>query len=275
MVPAFLLMIREGLEASLIVGILAAYLVRIGRRDALPRVWAGVLAALGLSIVVGLLIVLTIGNLPGVVQETTEGLAGLLAVAVLTWMLFWMRRQGRALKGELEHDVDVALTAGSTAALVGLAFVAVAREGLETVLFFVAVISSAGAGLPTFVGALVGLAIAVGIGGAIFLGGIRVNLRRFFTVTGTVLIFVAAGLVAFSIHEFGEGGLIANSGTAFNFGGVLPETDALGSLLAGLFGYRSKPTPLELIGYLAYLIPVLALFVADGRVPFRRQPAAA
>jgi high-affinity iron transporter len=275
LVPAFLLMLREGLEAALIVGILAAYLVKIGRRDALPRVWAGVLAALGLSVAVGLIIVITIGDLPGVIRETTEGLAGLLAVAVLTWMLFWMRRQGRALKGELEHDVDVALTAGSTAALVGLAFVAVAREGIETVLFLVAVISSAGAGLPVFGGALVGLAIAIAIGAAIFLGGIRINLRRFFTLTGTVLIFVAAGLVAFSIHEFGEAGVIANTGTAFNVGGVLSETTPIGSVLAGLFGYRSAPTPLELIGYLAYLVPVLTLFILDGRMPFRRQPVTA
>ena len=275
MVPAFLLMLREGLEAALIVGILGAYLVKIGRQDALPKIWAGVLAALGLSLAVGLVIVITIGDLPRIVQDTAEGLAGLLAVAVLTWMLFWMRRQGRALKGELEHNLDVALTDGSTAALVGLAFIAVLREGIETVLFLAAIVSSAGTGPSVLIGALLGLAIAVGIGVAIFVGGVRVNLRRFFTVTGTVLIFVAAGLVAFSIHEFGEAGLISNTGTAFNIGSVLPETNPLGSVLAGLFGYRSAPTPLELIGYVAYLIPVLALFVLDGRMPSRRLPATA
>jgi high-affinity iron transporter len=275
LVPTFLLMLREGLEAALIVGILAAYLVKIGRRDALPKVWAGVLVALGLSVAIGLAVVITIGDLPGLIQDTAEGVAGLLAVAVLTWMLFWMRRQGRALKGELEHDIDVALTGGSTAALVGLAFVAVIREGIETVLFLVAVISSAGTGWPVFAGALVGLAIAVGIGVAIFVGGIRINLRRFFTLTGTVLIFVAAGLVAFSIHEFGEAGVLPSSGPAFNVGGILSETTPLGSVLAGLFGYRSAPTPLEVVGYLVYLVPVLALFIFDGRLPFRRQPATA
>ena len=273
MVPTFLLMLREGLEAALIVAILAAYLVRIGRRDALPKVWWGVVSALGLSIAVGLVLVVTIGQLPAIVQETVEGLAGLLAVGVLTWMLFWMRRQGRALKGELERDVHVALAGGSTAAIVSLAFIAVAREGLETVLFLVAIISSAGAGLPTAAGALAGLAMAVAIGGAIFLGGIRINLRRFFTVTGTMLIFVAAGLVAFGIHEFGEGGLISNQGVAFNIGAVLPETGPLGTLLAGLFGYRSSPTPLELVAYLAYLAPVLVLFIFDERLLFRRHPA--
>jgi len=275
MIPTFLLMLREGLEAALIVGVLAAYLVRIGRRDALPKVWAGVGSALALSVAVGLLLVVTIGQLPAAVQETVEGLSGLLAVAVLTWMLFWMRRQGRLLKGELEQGLHVALSAGSTTAIVGLAFIAVAREGLETVLFLVAVISSAGAGLATATGALAGLAMAVAIGGAIFLGGIRANLRWFFTVTGTMLIFVAAGLVSFSIHEFGESGLIANTGVAFNLGAVLPETGPLGSVLAGLFGYRSSPTPLELIGYLAYLGPVLALFVFDERLPMRRGRAAA
>jgi high-affinity iron transporter len=275
LVPAFLLMLREGLEAALIVGILAAYLVKIGRRDALPKVGAGILAALGLSVGLGLVVVITIGELPGVIQDTAEGLAGLLAVGVLTWMLFWMRRQGRALKGELEHEVDIALTGGSTAALVGLAFVAVAREGIETVLFLVAVISSAGAGWPVFTGSLAGLAIAVAIGGAIFIGGIRVNLRRFFTVTGTVLIFVAAGLVAFSIHELDEAGVIPSTVRAFNAGGLLDETSPLGSVLAGLFGYRSAPTVLEVIGYLAYVVPVLTLFIVDGRVPFRRQPVTA
>ena len=275
MVPVFLLMLREGLEAALIVAILAAYLVRIGRRDALPKVWLGVGSALGLSIAVGLVLAVTIGQLPAIVQETVEGMSGLLAVGVLTWMLFWMRRQGRALKSGLERDLHVALSGGSTAAIAGLAFIAVAREGLEAVLFLVAIISSAGAGLPALAGALAGLAMAVAIGGAIFLGGLRINLRRFFTVTGTMLIFVAAGLVSFSIHEFGESGLIANRGAAFNVGAVLPETGPLGSLLAGLFGYRSSPTPLELGGYLAYLVPVLVLFIFDERLRFRRPSAAA
>src|SRR5689334_14134198 len=122
MLATFFLMLREGLEAALIVGILSAYLVKIGRRDALPKIIAGVAAAIGLAIALGLLITLTIERLPPLVQDTLEGIAALLAVAILTWMLFWMRRQGRAIKGELEHDVDLALSTGSTRALVGLAF---------------------------------------------------------------------------------------------------------------------------------------------------------
>jgi len=272
MAATFFLMLREGLEAALIVGIIAAYLVKIGRKDELPKVWAGVGAALGLSVAAGIVIVSTIGKLPLVVQETLEGVAGLIAVAVLTWMLFWMRRQGRAMKGELERGVQAALTAGGTMALVGLAFVAVIREGLETTLFVLALIPSLGTSPTVLLGGVLGLAVAVGVGWAIFVGGRRVDLRKFFTITGVVLIFVAAGLVAFSIAEFGEAGLIANAGTGFDLNGVFPDSSPLGNVLRGLFGYRSKPTPLEVFGYFAYLIPVLLLFTLDRPVIRRERP---
>ena len=275
MTAAFFLMLREGLEAALIVGIIAAYLVKIGRRDQLGKVWIGVGAAIVLSISAGIVVVGTVRSLPLVVQETFEGLAGLTAVAVLTWMIFWMRRHGRAIKGELERGVDTALAAGGALALAGLAFVAVLREGLETVLFLLAILASAGAGLPTFLGALVGLVVAVAIGWGIFAAGVRIDLRRFFTITGVVLVFVSAGLVAFAIHEFGEAGLITNTGTAFSLGGVLPETSPLGSVLAGLFGYRSEPTPLELAGYLVYLVPVLVAFLFGDRITRLTRPSAA
>jgi high-affinity iron transporter len=267
MTAAFFLMLREGLEAALIVGIIAAYLVKLGRRDALPRIWLGVAAAVGLSVAVGAIVSLTVGQLPLVVQETIEGLAAVLAVIVLTWMLFWMRRQGRAMKGELEQGVDIALAAGSTGALAGLAFVSVAREGLETVLFLFAIGASAGDVVGLFFASIAGLATAVVIGWAIFRMGVRVDLRRFFTITGVVLIFVSAGLVAFAIAEFTEAGLLPVTATVFSLGPVLPESSPLGSVLAGLFGYRSAPTVLELIGYFAYLIPVLLLFVMGPRKP--------
>src|SRR5262245_28125200 len=271
MLATFFLMLREGLEAALIVGIVAAYLAKIGRRAAVPKVALGVAAAVALSVGIGVVVTLTIERLPALVQDGLEGLAAILAVAVLTWMLFWMRRQGRALKGELEHDVDLAISQGSTMALVGLAFVAVIREGVETVLFLIPILQFNGTGVDTVAGGLLGLVIAAGVGWAIFVAGVRVNLRRFFTVTGTVLIFVSAGLVAFAIAEFGDAGLIANAGTAFDLNGVLPDGGAIGSVLRGLFGYRSAPTPLELIGYVAYLVPVLVLFIADR--PLIRRPA--
>jgi high-affinity iron transporter len=263
---AFFLLLREGLEATLIVGIIGAYLVKIGRRDALRSVGVGVAGALVLSAIVGLVVTLTVGRLPVVVQEGLEGVAGLFAVAVLTWMLFWMRRQGRAMKGDLEQGVDLALAQGSVTALAGLAFAAVARESLETILFLFAIGSqTADLITSTLVGAAAGLAVAIAIGYAIFRLGVRVDLRRFFTWTGIVLIFVSAGLVAFAIHAFGEAGLIVNQGVVFDLRGVLPESSPLGSVLAGLLGYRSAPTLLELIGYGVYLVPVLVLFVWGGR----------
>ncbi len=271
MTAAFFLMLREGLEAALIVGIIAAYLVRIGRRDALPRIAVGVGAAIGLSVAAGLIVVLTVGQLPLAIRATVEGIASIIAVAVLTWMLFWMRRQGRAIKGELEHGVDAALTAGSTTALVGLAFVAVIREGLETVLFLFAIGASSGAIVSLLVASIAGLLVAVSIGWAIFALGVRVDLRRFFTGTGIVLIFVSAGLVAYGIAEFTETGLLPTTPTAFDLSGSLPVSSPIGSLLAGLFGYRAAPTVLELFGYLAYLVPVLVLFL--GR-PRRTKPVA-
>jgi high-affinity iron transporter len=275
MTAAFFIALREGLEAALIVGIVAAYLVRVDRRDALPGVWAGVAAAIGLSIAVGVAVVATVGRLPLALQEGIEGFAAVIAVAVLGWMLFWMRRQGRAIKGSLERGVDLALATGSTGALVGLAFVAVAREGLETVLFLFAIGTSSGPAVSTLVAALAGLAVATAIGWAIFAAGVRIDLRRFFSVTGIVLIFVSAGLLSFAVHEFGEAGLISNTGAAFDLGAVLPVSSPLGALLAGLFGYRSAPTQLEVIVYLAYLVPVLYLFVWGGRTRVPGPAAAA
>ena len=274
MIPAFLITLREGLEAALIVGIVAAYLVRVDRRDALPKVWIGVFAAVGLSIVAGVAVIATIGRLPLIVQETAEGVAAVLAVVVLTWMLFWMRRQGRAMKGDLEHGVDLALANGSVLALAGLAFVSVAREGLETVLFMSAVVSATGVGPGPAIGAVAGLALAVVVGWAFFVAGVRIDLRRFFSITGTLLIFVAAGLCGFAVHEFGEAGLIPNSGAVFDLSGVLPESSPLGTVLAGLFGYRAVPTPLELVAYFGYLIPVIVLFVAGDRRATPRQDRA-
>jgi high-affinity iron transporter len=274
-VPAFLIMLREGLEAALIVGIVAAYLVKSGRRDGLPAVAIGVAAAVALSVGVAVIANATIGELPFVVQELIGGIATLIAVAVLTWMLFWMRRQGRHLKGELERGVDHALVGGSILALAGLAFVAVAREGLETVLFLSVVFSASAPGPEPAIGALLGLAVAVGIGVAIFWGGVRVDLRRFFLVTAVVLMFVAAGLCAYAVHEFGEAGVIANSGRVFDLSGVLPESSPLGALLAGLFGYRPSPTPLEVAAYFAYLVPVIAIYVWTDRPRQATRPVTA
>ena len=229
-----------------------------------------------MSVIAGIAVFTTIGQLPSGVQEVIEGVAALLAVVVLTWMLFWMRRQGRAMKGELERGVDLALAGGSVFALASLAFVSVAREGLETVLFMSAILSSAGGGVLPLIGAVAGLAFAVAIGYAFFALGVRVDLRRFFNLTGVLLIFVAAGLCAFAVGEFAEAGYFANAGATWDLGGLIPDDSPLGSVLAGLFGYRAAPTPLEVIAYLGYLVPVLALFLGGDlrrRLPRRRREA--
>lgn len=270
MTAAFFVTLREGLEAALIVGIIVAYLVKTGHRDATRLVAIGVAAALGLSLVLGVIVAFTVGRMPLVVQETFEGLAAIFAVVVLTWMLFWMRRQGRAMKGELEASVDSALSRGSTYALVGLAFMAVLREGLETVLFLLAVLGSSGDTVMALAWAVFGLVVAVGIGWAIFAMGIRVNLRHFFTVTGFVLIFVAAGLCAYAVHELTGAGWLPITPVAFDLSGILPERGPIGSVLAGLLGYRSAPTWSELAAYLGYLIPVLVLFLAPSIRPAAR-----
>jgi high-affinity iron transporter len=208
------------------------------------------------------------------VQATVEGLGAAIAVVVLTWMLFWMRRQGRALKGDLERNVASAVARGSAIALVAMSFLAVAREGFETVLFLLAVLGARGDTVPALLSALAGIAVAAAIGWAIFAMGIRVNLRRFFTVTGVLLIFVAAGLVSYAIAELTEAGLLPVTPIAFDVSPVLPETSPLGSVLAGLVGYRASPSVLQAAGYLLYLVPVLILFLGDGLLPVRRRQAA-
>jgi high-affinity iron transporter len=271
----FFITLREGLEAALIVGIITAYLVKVGRRDLLRPVALGVLLAVALCVGLGIGVVATVGRLPLPVQATIEGLGAAIAVVVVTWMLFWMRRQGRSLKGELEGNLAAVIASGTALALVGMAFLAVIREGLETVLFLLAVLTSRGDTAGAFLGGLAGLAAAVAMGWAIFAMGVRVDLGRFFTWTGVVLIFVAGGLVMYAVAEFTEAGLLPASPTAFDIGATLPDNSPLGSVLAGLFGYRSSPSVLQVVSYLAYVVPVLTLFAFDGRWQLRRQPASA
>lgn len=267
--------LREGVEAALIVAIILAYLVKTGNARYARQIWVGAGAAIVLSLAVGIGLFATVGGFEEPYEQIFEGITMLVAAAVVTWMLFWMRRQGRHLKGELEQGIDQALIGGSLLGLAGVAFVSVAREGLETVLFLSVVFSAAAPGPEPAIGAVLGLAVAVGIGIAIFAFGVRVDLRRFFQVTAVILIFVAAGLCAYAVHEFGEAGVIANSGTVFDISDVLPESSPLGAVLAGLFGYRSAPTPLEVVAYFAYLIPVVTIYLVTDRPRQAPRPATA
>lgn len=266
---AFLITLREGIEAALVISIILAYLNTTGRRDRHGTVWAGGGVALIVSLISGAVIFSTAGALSEGAEEAFEGIASLAAVGVLTWMIFWMRRQARFIKGELQERVDLALASGSAIALPALAFVVVVREGLETVLFLFSAIRTTTAGPVAlgYVGAALGLATAGVLGYLVYRGGIRLNLRTFFKVTGALILVVAAGLLAGGIHELQEVGWIVGQGrAAFDVSGALPDESGLGAFLKAMFGYRAHPSWLELVSWVTYLAVTGFLF-------FRPQPA--
>ncbi len=268
MVAPLVIMLREGIEAALIVAIVAAYLKRTGREALLPAVWAGVLAAVALCLVLGLTLTWLSAELPTRVQELFEAVVPATAAGVLTWMLFWMCHAGRTLQRELQGRVERAASAGQTwsLALVGTAFLAVSREGLESVLFLLAVFQQS-RGIEAPLGAALGLALAVAFGVGLYRGG-RLDLARFFRWTGLFLIFVSAGLLATALHELHEAGLWnALLEQAYDTSGILRETSPLGAVLRGLFGYSASPTIGEAVVYWAYLGPILFLFLRGERLP--------
>jgi high-affinity iron transporter len=273
MTASFLFALRDGLESALIIGLVAAYLTKIQRRDVLGQVLIGAAAAGILCLLLGGAAVLILGELPEVVKATFEGSVAVIAIVLLTWMLFWMRRQGRRMKGELESEVDVALARGTAWGLVAMAFLAVLREGLELTLGVLPLITASSNGLIVFLATLLGLAAAAAVGWAIFRMGVRINLGRFFNITGVILIFVAGGLAMLAAHEFHEAGFLPEGPVLFDLSGSLPTSGILGALLAGLIGYQEAPTLVQGIAYVAYVVPVLSLFLWGDRF-FRRQPAA-
>ncbi|HEY2206503.1 MAG TPA: iron uptake transporter permease EfeU [Pseudonocardia sp.] len=269
MLPTFVIGLREGLEASLIVGIVAGFLARQGRRDALRQVWIGVAAAVVICIAVGVGLEVLSADLPQAEQEGLETVIGLFAVAMVSYMVVWMRRHSRDLKGQLEGAAGDALARGSAAALVVMAFLAVLREGFETAVFLLAAFqASSNAALAGF-GALLGIVLAVLLGYAIYRGGVKINMSRFFRITGVVLVVVAAGLVMSAFHTAHEAGWV-------NFGQervadlswlVLPGTP-VSSLVTGVLGIQPYPVTVEVVAYLVYLVPMLAYLLW----PQRRAP---
>jgi high-affinity iron transporter len=264
--------LREGVEAALIVAIICAYLARTGQRQQFGRVFTGAAAAIGLSAVLGIVLFVSVGELPAPYEQLFEAATLLTAAAVVTWMLFWMRRQARTVKGELQAAVDRALAQGSVTALTALAFVAIIREGLETSLFLVGQASSADQGaIWVLIGALIGLAIAALLGVGFYHGSRRINLATFFRWTGVALIFIAAGLLSSAIHELIEIGVIQfGTQTLFDLSAVLPhEQDAgniLGQFLRALFGYTATPEATTFFAWLAYIVVVLTLFLRPTKV---------
>ena len=267
MFAAYLIMLREGVEATLIVGIVASYLKQSGRAHWLPMVWIGVGAAVAVCLAVGFALVSANHEFPQREQELFEGLVALLATGILTSMVFWMKKAARSIKAHLHDSIDNALRPGDRQglALIGMVFFAVGREGLESLFFLLAIIQqSEGWSVP--LGAALGLASAVGVGFAIYYGGVELNLRRFFLWTGAFIIFVAAGLLAGAVRAFHEAGLWNGlQNTAFDLSSFLPQDSLVGTLLSSVLGYQDAPTVGEVLVYCAFLVPTLILFFSSAQ----------
>lgn len=270
---SFVIALREGIEAALIVSIVLAYLRQLGATDRGRLVWWGAILAVVLSVGVGTAIFVAGAEFEGTAEQIFEGLVTLAAVGVLTWMIFWMRRQGARIKSDLQGKVDTALVHGGLA-LAGLAFFAVLREGIETALFLYAAAKGTAvegtnvAPAAQVLGAILGLALAVFLGAMLYRGGIRMNLRSFFRVTGLLLIVVAAGLFAFALHELQEAGwLPILESHAFDISASLPDDSGVGAILRGLLGYHADPTWLEVLGWAGYLVTVGGFFLRTPKPP--------
>ena len=261
--------LREGVEAALIVAIVLAYLARTGNARHASKVWLGTGLAVAVSLLAGLVIFNTVGTLQAPYEQAFEGATMLAAAAVVTWMLFWMRRQAMAMRGELQAAVDRVLTEGTALGLAVLAFTAVIREGIETALFLVGQATSAETNAPSLaVGAVAGLAIAVAIGYGIYRGSRRVDLRAFFRWTGIALVFIAAGLLSHAVHEFVEIGVITiGTATAFDISAILSHDDGIGAFLRAIVGYSARPEQVTLAVHLVYLVVVLGLYLRPVRPP--------
>ncbi|RZS90894.1 high-affinity iron transporter [Motilibacter rhizosphaerae] len=270
MLATFVIGLREGLEAALIVGLVAAFLRRNGRLDALRWVWAGVGAAAALCVAVAVALQVVSAELPQRAQEGLETVIGVVAVVAVTWMLLWMRTHARGLKGDLESAAGAALASGSVRALVGMAFLAVLREGLETAVFLLAAFNASGSPATAGTGALLGLAAATALGWGIYRGGVRIDVGRVFRVTGVVLAVVAAGLVVTALHTAHEAGwLLAGQAQALDLSWLVRPGTVLSSLLTGVLGLQPRPTVVEVVGWVAYLVPVL-LVITRPPTPQRR-----
>ena len=262
--------LREGVEAALIVSIILAYLAKTGNRAQFPKIYVGTGAAILTSALLGIVLFNTTGGLEEPYEQLFEGITMLVAAAVVTWMLFWMRRQARGVKGELQAAVDRVLDEGSAIGLAVLAFTAVIREGVETSLFLVGQANSAEAdAVFVLLGALIGLGIAALLGVGFYQGSRRLDLARFFRWTGILLIFIAAGLLSHAVHEFIEIGVITfGTQTLVDMSTVLPHEDNLvGEFLRALFGYTSTPEVTTFVVWITYLVVVLPLYLRPQRGP--------
>lgn len=259
----YLIGLREGLEASLVVCILIAYLVKTGRRDALKPIWSGIGVAIALALGFGCALEFGSQELTFEAQEALGGSLSIVAVGLVTWMVFWMRRTARHLKSELHGKLDAALAMG-TGALVATAFLAVGREGLETALFVWASVHAASDGTPRpLIGVALGLASAVLLGWLFYRGALKINLAKFFTWTGGMLVVVAAGVLAYGVHDLQEADWIPGlRDLAFDISDTIPPDSWYGTLLKGVLNFQPDPTVLQVTVWALYLVPTLAIFLA-------------
>jgi len=276
MLGNFLIGLREGLEAALVVSILVAYLVKTDRRHLLPRIWLGVALAAAVSLCFGALLTYGPRGLTFEAQEFIGGTLSIIAVGFVTWMIFWMARAARSLSGELRGQIDKAAE-GSGWSLVVVAMLAVGREGLETALFLWAATQAAtrGSGSTTtpLLGAALGIAVAIVLGYLIYRGAIRINLSRFFMWTGLFLIVVAAGVLAYGVHDLQEAGFLPGlHNLAFDVSEQIPPGSWYGTLLKGIFNFSPATTKLELAVWLLYLVPTMTIFLLKVRQRPRPAP---
>lgn len=259
----YLIGLREGLEASLVVCILIAYLVKTDRRDALRPIWIGIGVAVGLALGFGCLLEFGSQELTFEAQEALGGSLSIVAVGLVTWMVFWMRRTARHLKSELHGKLDAALQMG-TGALVATAFLAVGREGLETALFVWASVRASSDGTQgPLIGVLLGIVTAIVLGYLFYRGALRINLSKFFTWTGGMLVVVAAGVLAYGFHDLQEADILPGlTNKAFDISETIPPDSWYGTLLKGVFNFQPDPTILQITVWALYLVPTLAIFLA-------------
>ena len=265
---SFLITLREGLEIALVLAIIVAYLHKTGRGDRLGSVWAGSAAAAAVSVITGFIFYQVVGEFEGKWEQFIEGTLAFAAVAVLTWMIFWMRGNARGIKSELHGKIDAAID-GSGAALGAIAFVAVAREGFETVLFLLGAETSSSSGADVVIGGVLGLLVAAVLGYLFYLGSDRVDLRKFFNWTGLLLILFAAGLFAKGVHEFREFFEFEGTWYSSTVWEITSGPLAVGwtyDFLKGLFGWSSDPERVRVAAYFVYLVPALWFyFKADPK----------
>jgi high-affinity iron transporter len=265
---AFVTLLREGFEATLLIAIVLAYLVKIGRREDFRQVWYGVGAAVAVSLIVAAALFLTAGGLEGTAEYVFEGTAMWVAVGFLTYMVLWMRRESRTVAQGIRRGVDSAVETGSRLALISLVFVMVVREGIETGLFIFG-ISRTSTPLQVALGSLLGIAAAVALGYAVYVGGKRINLGAFFRVTGVLLILVAAGLLAHGVAEFQEAGLLPELVPLWDVSGapIVGEEGVVSGLLTAFFGWDPEANLLEFVAWGAYLLAIGYAFLRPHPLP--------